>query len=171
MTQVLSPRSRLPGAAGIRYRKRRRGMDPQRLAFVAVRRGAGQTWVQIADAFAGQFKVNRLVALRMARGWSQRDAAEAWSRRWPDDLKTLKNFSYWENWPGRSGYAPSLAVLARLAELYECAVADLVADHPNYRSLDHAGTAETLDDGAEQTVIGQQCPHGCSVLAYSQGCL
>ena len=65
--------------------------------------------------------------MRLAHGWAQADAAAAWNQRWPDDPKTFKNISYWENWPGRTGYAPSLAVLDRLAELYECNVADLLA--------------------------------------------
>lgn len=30
----------------------------------------------------------------MARDWSQRDAADEWNKRWPDDPKTFKNFSY-----------------------------------------------------------------------------
>jgi len=45
-------------------------------------------------------------------GWSQSQVAEEWNRRWPDDLKTFKNFSYWELWPARTGHAPSLDVLA-----------------------------------------------------------
>ncbi len=39
---------------------------------------------------------------------------------WPDDPKSFKNFSSWENWPSPTGHAPSLAVLDRLARLYEC---------------------------------------------------
>jgi hypothetical protein len=147
------------------YRKRRRGMKPAQLAFVAALRTAGRTWVQIAEAFAWQFGVNHLVALRLARGWSQRDAAEQWNSRWPEDLKTFKSFSYWENWPASTGYAPSLMVLARLAELYECAVSDLVADHPNFRSLDQAGPAEPLPDGSQQMVT--RAPS--SVRALGQG--
>src|ERR1035438_6420813 len=54
------------------------------------------------------------------RGWIQREAAEAWNARWPDEPKTFKNFSYWEVWPSGTGHAPSLDTLARLAELYEC---------------------------------------------------
>ena len=72
----------------------------------------------------------------MAHDWSQRDAAEQWNRRWPADPKTFKNFSYWELWPGPTGHAPSLDVLARLAELYECSVADLVSDCADFRGFD-----------------------------------
>lgn len=75
-------------------------------------------------------------ALRVVRDWSQRDASEHWNRRWPADPKTFKNFSYWELWPSSTGHAPSLDVLARLAELYECSAADLISDVGDYRRQD-----------------------------------
>jgi hypothetical protein len=67
------------------------------------------------------------VAMRVAHDWSQAEAASAWNARWPDDPKSFKNISYWETWPSPTGHAPSLAVLDRLAQVYECSVADLVA--------------------------------------------
>ena len=70
------------------------------------------------------------------RGWSQGQAADHWNARWPDDPKSFKNFSYWELWPASTGHAPSLDVLARLAELYECGVADLVSDCPDFCHTD-----------------------------------
>lgn len=117
-------------------RKRRRGMRPDQLELAATARAAGKPWHEVAAAFRDRFRVNGLVAMRLAHGWSQRDAAEEWNARWPDDLKTFKNFSYWENWPSPTGYAPSLSVLVRLAELYECAVFDLLLDAPDFRHLD-----------------------------------
>jgi len=148
-------------------RKRRRGMDPKILSLTSEMRLGGATWIKIAHEISQQFKVNKLVAMRLAHGWSQRDAADEWCRRWPDQPKTFKSFSYWEIWPGASGYEPSLSVLIRLANLYECAVADLVADLPDFRYLDQVGLAEPIAYGVEQMVIGELCPHGCSVLAYA----
>ncbi|MDG4798135.1 hypothetical protein [Micromonospora sp. WMMD1082] len=110
----------------------------QQACLAADLRSAGKTWVEAAEIFQQKFRLNPRVALRTVRGWSQARAAEEWNRRWPHEPKTLKNFSYWETWPGKSGHSPSQENLARLAEIYECSVADLVADLPSFRHLDAA---------------------------------
>jgi hypothetical protein len=62
------------------------------------------------------------------------------------DLKTFKNFSYWELWSSSTGYAPSLEVLGRLAELYECSAGDLLSDYADFRDRDvEYGTRLELD--------------------------
>ncbi|GAA1991062.1 hypothetical protein [Amycolatopsis minnesotensis] len=99
-------------------------------------RAQQKSWVEISAVFCERYGVNVRAALRMARDWSQRDAADRWNAKWPADPKTFKNFSYWELWPGATGHAPSLSVLGRLAELYECSVADLVSDCEDFRSAD-----------------------------------
>ena len=111
-------------------------MRQERRSWAAELRAQHRTWMEVATAFAGRYSVNLRVALRMAHDWSQRDAADRWNDRWPADPKTFKNFSYWEQWPSSSGYAPSLDVLAKLAELYDCSIADLVADCADFRSAD-----------------------------------
>lgn len=95
-------------------------------------RSQGRSWAEIGAAFQVAYRVNPRVALRQAHGWSQPQAAERWTELWPDDPKTFKNFSYWEQWPGQTGHSPSLDTLDRLARLYECKITDLLTDCQDY---------------------------------------
>lgn len=80
-------------------------------------------------------------------------------------MKTFKNFSYWESWPGSTGHAPSFDNLSKLAELYECAVSDLVGDLSDFRHLDNVSAASkkvaVLQDGT--TVVMPDSPSGATV--------
>lgn len=105
-------------------------------------RAEGHSWAAVAAEIRQRYDVNARVAFRLAHGWSQMQVAEEWCRRWPTNPKTAKNVSYWEQWPATTGYEPSLDVLACLAELYECSVAELVADCADFRHLDPAHHAE-----------------------------
>src|SRR5450432_3793277 len=67
-------------------------------------RSQGRTWAEVATVFRTTYRVNPRVALRQAHGWSQPQAAEQWTVRWPDDPKSFKNFSYWEQWPSQTGH-------------------------------------------------------------------
>lgn len=113
-----------------------RSQKQEREQLVRSLRGSGSSWVEVAEALRGRYRVNARVAFRYAHGWSQRRAADEWNKRWPDELKTFKNFSYWESWPGPTGHAPTFDNLSKLAELYECAASDLLVDLPNFRHLD-----------------------------------
>lgn len=125
-------------------------------------RAEGYSWAEVAGAFRLRYHVNARVALRLARGWSQTRAAAEWTTRWPDDEKTAKNFSYWETWP-RSGHAPSLRVLDKLAQLYECSPADLIADLPSYQPGRPAPPHRALP--AEQPLTGPARPSASVVPA------
>lgn len=118
----------------------------EQLALARSLRAEGESWVAIAAVLRDRYCVNGRVAMRLAHGWGQADAAAAWNHRWPDEPKTFKNFSYWENWPSRTGYTPSLIVLNRLSELYECDVSDLLADWGSYRCRDAAAADESADE-------------------------
>lgn len=97
-------------------------------------RAEGREWPDIAAVLRERYGLPARVAMRVAHDWSQADAAAAWNTRWPDDPKSFKNISYWETWPSPTGHAPSLAVLDRLARVYECDVADLVAGWGEHRA-------------------------------------
>ncbi|WP_405844600.1 helix-turn-helix domain-containing protein [Streptomyces sp. NBC_01518] len=109
---------------------RPRSRRQEQVQFATELRAAGKTWPEAAAAVRHRYRVNARVAPRLARGLSQRQVAELWNGRWPDDPKTFKNISTWELWPASTGHAPSLDTLDRLAQLYECSVADLLADLP-----------------------------------------
>ncbi|MGH3549445.1 MAG: hypothetical protein ACRDQU_15330 [Pseudonocardiaceae bacterium] len=113
-----------------------RSHKQQREQLVCSLRAEGRSRVEVAEALRRRYRFNARVALRYAHGWSQRQAADEWNQRWPDELKTFKAFSYWEQWPSSTGHAPSFDNLSKLAELYECAVTDLLVDLPDFRHRD-----------------------------------
>jgi hypothetical protein len=98
-----------------------------------------------------------------------RKPADEWNRRWPDELKTFKSFSCWEQWPSRTGNAPLFDNLAKLAELYECAVSDLLADLPNFRHLDTAAGAQKTAPALRKTDAELVVPSDSAVWAMVTG--
>jgi tetratricopeptide (TPR) repeat protein len=132
-------------------------------------RAEGKSRVEVAEALRQCFRVNARVALRYARGWSQRQAADEWNRRWSDEWKTFKSFSCWEQWPSRTGNAPSFDNLAKLAELYECSVSDLLADLPNFRHLDTAAKVQETALALRKPDAGLVVPSDSAVWATATG--
>lgn len=128
-----------------------RSLKQEQAQLVAALRDERRSWVEIAEVMRVRYRLNARVAMRLVHGWSQRDAAEAWNQRWPADLKTFKNFSYWELWPSATGHAPSLDSLERLAQLYECSVSDLLVDVGDHRGLDLAVQLRRQLAGAPST--------------------
>ncbi|MGH3932688.1 MAG: hypothetical protein ACRDTF_22245 [Pseudonocardiaceae bacterium] len=115
-----------------------RSKKQERAQLVYSLRSSGSSWVKVAEVLKESYHINPRLAFRYAHDWSQDEAAEEWNKRWPDELKSFKNFSHWETWPGPTGHAPTYGNLSKLAELYECSVSDLLADLPNFRHLDTA---------------------------------
>jgi hypothetical protein len=116
-----------------------RSHKQQREQLVRRLRVEGMSWVVVADVLRRRYRLNARVAFRYAHGWSQRRAADEWNRRWPDELKTAKIFSYWEQWPSNTGHVPSFDNLCKLAELYGCAVERLAV----YRPVAASGSGNT----------------------------
>jgi hypothetical protein len=125
----------------------------EQLALADTLRADGRTWNEIAGALRERYGLNARVAMRLAHGWTQADTAQEWNRRWPDDPKTFKNVSYWENWPSPTGHMPSLHVLDRLARLYHCDVADLVVGWGEHSS------GRRADGGTEPEALAWQVGH------------
>ncbi|HET6949761.1 MAG TPA: helix-turn-helix transcriptional regulator [Acidimicrobiales bacterium] len=107
----------------------------QEWAFLAAHlRAKGKTRAEIAQVLRERFGLGALAALRHAHGWSQHDAAKEWTRRWSELPKSYKDFSGWET--GR--HTPPLDVFDKLAEMYSCDLADVLADRRGYREHDEA---------------------------------
>ena len=92
-------------------------------------RAQGQSWGRVAAQIRREERVNARVAMRLARGYTQTEVARRWNELWPSKSGGAgisdKNVSYWETWPD-SGHQPSLDTYRRLAQIYECNVADLI---------------------------------------------
>ena len=147
-----------------------RSPKQQREQLVRSLRGEGRSWVDVAEVLRQRYRLNARVAFRYAHRWSQRQAADEWNRRWPDELKTFKSFSYWEQWPSSTGHAPSFDNFSKLAQLYECAVSDLLVDLPDFRHLDSAPTAPAAGNAlaARQSGAPVVIPDSSSVAAGLQ---
>jgi hypothetical protein len=107
----------------------------------AVMRRTGASWAEIGAVLAHRYRICALEAMRIAHRWRQREVAEEWNRRWPEDMIDARHLSYWESWvalPG-SGRDPHLSALVRLAELYQCTVADLVGPVGDFGAFDQYG--------------------------------
>lgn len=108
----------------------------EQAALAATLRADGATWPQVVAECRTRWGLNARQTLRVAHGMTQQHVADRWSNRWPNDLKTAQNVSTWERWP-LGGHAPSLVVLDRLARIYSCSVADLVADFEDHSRVGH----------------------------------
>jgi hypothetical protein len=111
----------------------------EQLRVAAALRARQASWVRIAETIRHDYDgVSALEALRIAHGWRQRDVADAWNRRWPDELIDPQKVSYAESWlslPG-AGREPRLSTLMRFAEIMECDVEDLVRGLATFGHLD-----------------------------------
>jgi tetratricopeptide (TPR) repeat protein len=146
-----------------------RSQKQRREQLVRSLRAEGKSRVEVAEALRQRYRFNARVALRYAHGWSQRQAADEWNQRWPDELKTFKMFSYWEQWPSSTGHAPTFDNLSKLAELYECAVSDLLVDLPDFRHRDTTSSTQTTALTIPQLDAELVLPSDVAVWAIATG--
>jgi transcriptional regulator with XRE-family HTH domain len=126
------------------------GAKAEQSAFITDRRSAGAAWAAVTAECRDRWGMNARQVLRLGRRLSQREVADEWCRRWPEDPKTFKNVSTWERWPA-SGHEPSLQVLDRLAQIYRCSIADLVCDLGDYGFQFAAAPGE--DSGVDRRTL------------------
>ena len=136
----------------------------------AAMRAKGETWAAIAEEFRRRYRCSARVAFRLAHGWSQREVADIWNIRWPDEPRTHKNISYWELWPSETGHSPSLETLDRLAEIYECSPSDLLADRPSFARRQNGGKSGIQPRRDEESpsargVLAQKPTYGSSMVS------
>lgn len=127
-----------------------RSVRQQRFDLVAALREDGRTWVEISYALQERWseltprRALRLAHTKNGRCWTQKDAAEAWGDLLPDErTPEAKEISRWETWPRQGGQRPSFETLDKLAQVYECRVADLIADIGDYSGRDKVNTLST----------------------------
>jgi tetratricopeptide (TPR) repeat protein len=124
-------------------------------------REVGRTWRDIARVIKERYRVAPMVAFRLAHGWTQEEVADRYNAAWPSEHpKTGNQISYWENWrldapSGSTARMPSYRDLDRLAQLYECAVADLL-DAPDYGERDPNAVTPEAASGHNETRISSE---------------
>ena len=121
-------------------------------------RGLGMSRAEIAAEMARRYKLRPRAAWRIAWGWTLEEAAERYnSLRAKDDAQALASLtgsrlSEWENWP-LSTRKPPITGLCLLAEIYQCAVLDLIDVHDREKLA--AAELLTLSKTAAAPAAGQ----------------
>ena len=142
-------------------------------------RSMGLGYRDIAAEFARRYKMRPRAAWREAYGWSLQDTADRINEfRGNTGLDpggiasmTAPHLSEYENWPGHrpepSGRRPTPYLLAVLAAVYDCAVADLIdlADREHLRPADLL----ILDKYSQTTALPPHADRGQDALPAS-GC-
>jgi Flavoprotein len=94
-------------------------------------RGLGMSRAEIAAEMARRYKLRPRGAWRTAWGWTLPEAADRYNalrsrgQAQPVTALTASRLSEWENWP-LSARRPPVTGLCLLAEMYQCAVLDLI---------------------------------------------
>ena len=142
-------------------------------------RSMGLGYRDIAAEFARRYKMRPRAAWREAYGWSLQDTADRINEFRGDTgldpgglaAMTAPHLSEYETWPGHrpepSGRRPTPYLLAVLAAVYDCAVADLVdlADREHLRPADLL----ILDKYSQATALPPHADRGKDALPAS-GC-
>lgn len=156
------------------------GSKADRDALRAEMAASGASTATIAIEMRSRWGMRPREAWRLAHGWSLQEVADRLNTAAESNraaaITDASQLGKWEKWPAPASRRPSLAILALLAEVYGCTVADLLdledyrnLPEPDLRVLRQAATPAAAPQPPVAAAVPQPEPDGARlVLASAQ---